>query len=91
MTTKTNPRKDFVQVAHSVFQQASGEALPKEELKGKKADSRKGGLKGGKTRMAALSEDQRRELAKKAAEARWQKPAPTEQTGAGIVKSTKQD
>ncbi len=32
---------------------------------------RLGGLKGGKARMAKLSKEERRELGKKAAEARW--------------------
>jgi len=91
MTTKTNPRKDFVQVAHSVFQQASGEspAPEAEKLAGKKADSSKGGLKGGKTRMNALTPEERQELAKKAATARWSKTAPVDQAGAGKAKSAK--
>lgn len=37
---------------------------------------RKGGLKGGTTRMADMAEDQRKELALKAASARWNKNAP---------------
>jgi hypothetical protein len=35
---------------------------------------RRGGLKGGKARMANLTGTQRRELARKAARARWAKP-----------------
>ena len=35
----------------------------------------KGGKKGGRTRMASLSPIQRKALAKKAAKARWSKPA----------------
>jgi len=34
---------------------------------------RRGGLKGGKARMANLTDAQRRELARKAARARWAK------------------
>jgi hypothetical protein len=34
---------------------------------------RRGGLKGGKARMASLTDTQRRELARKAARARWRK------------------
>lgn len=34
---------------------------------------RKGGLKGGKARAAKLTPERRREIAKKAAQARWQK------------------
>lgn len=35
---------------------------------------REGGLKGGKVRAASLSADQRRQIAQKAAAARWRKP-----------------
>lgn len=35
---------------------------------------RLGGLKGGKARAAAMTPEQRKEVAKKAAEARWGKP-----------------
>lgn len=38
-----------------------------------KAASRKGGLRGGKARAAALSPERRSEIAKRAAEARWKK------------------
>lgn len=37
------------------------------------ANSRRGGLKGGKARAAALSSSERKEIAKKAAAARWNK------------------
>jgi len=75
MTTKrTNPREDFSQVAFSVVQQATGDVPPvKKPLTGKKADSRKGGLKGGKARMDALTPEQRSEIARNAALARWKK------------------
>ena len=56
MTKRTNPRKDFTQIAFDVVQRATGEgAINPKELTGKKADSRKGGLKGGKTRMSQLT------------------------------------
>ncbi len=35
---------------------------------------RKGGLKGGKARAAKLTQEQRTEIARKAAMARWQRP-----------------
>jgi hypothetical protein len=38
---------------------------------------RRGGLKGGKARMEALTPKQRKALAKKAAEARWSKVKAT--------------
>jgi hypothetical protein len=73
MTKKTNPRKDFTQTAFNVFQQATGEIeAPDEELTGKKADSQKGGLKGGKARAEKLTPEERSEIAKKAAKARWE-------------------
>lgn len=73
MTTKTNPRKDFVQIAHAVFQQASGEVpAPAEPTKAQET-GRKGGLKGGAARKAALTPEQRSEIAKKAASTRWKK------------------
>lgn len=73
MSTPTSKRKDFTQVAFDIVQQATGEVAPEPELTGKKADSRKGGLKGGKARAEKLTPEQRSEIAKKAAEARWKK------------------
>lgn len=72
-TKRTNPRKDFTQIAFGVVQQATGEVEPMKPLAGKKADSSKGGLKGGKARSDALTPEQRSEIARKAAEARWRK------------------
>lgn len=90
-TKRTNPRKDFTQVAFGVVQQATGEAEPvKKPLIGKKADSSKGGKRGGKSRMDALTPEQRKELAQKAATARWEKTAPAVETGAGATRSVKQ-
>ena len=69
MNTKT--KKDFTQNAFAVFQQAVGEAEKKPELSGKKADSSKGGKKGGKARADKLTPEERSEIAKKAAQSRW--------------------
>jgi len=71
MTKKTNPRKDFTQRAFDVFKQAIGEAEPEEEFTGKKADSQKGGLKGGKARAEKLTPEERSEIARNAAKSRW--------------------
>ena len=90
MATKSNSRKDFTQIAFDVVQQATGEAERKSELTGKKADSRKGGLRGGKSRMEALTEEQRSELGKQAAKARWQNTAPTLEADAVKPKLNKQ-
>ncbi|KXS32536.1 MAG: Uncharacterized protein AWT59_1369 [Candidatus Gallionella acididurans] len=73
MTTKTNKRRDFSQVAFDIVRQATGEIEHTPELTGKKADSRKGGLKGGKARAEKLTPEQRSEIARKAAEKRWGK------------------
>lgn len=60
------PRKDFTQIAFDVVQQATGTVVRKlESVKAK--SGRKGGLKGGKARMDSLSEEERIELAKRAA------------------------
>jgi hypothetical protein len=73
MTTKTNPRKDFVQVAHSVFQQASGEVAPPAPPTKAQVTGRKGGLTGGNARASKLTPEQRSEIAKMAAAKRWGK------------------
>ena len=70
MKAKTNPRRDFTQVAFNVVQQATGEA-PSTKLTGKKADSSKGGKKGGKARAEKLTPEERSEIARMAAQARW--------------------
>ena len=78
MTTKrTNPRKDFTQVAFGVVQQATGEAPPALDIDPKKRaaieSGRKGGVKGGTARAKKLTAEERSEIAKKAAAARWSK------------------
>lgn len=90
MTKKPIQRRDFTQVAFAVAQIATGEATDPKELTGKKADSRKGGLKGGKSRMDALTKEQRSELAKQAAEARWKNAAPVTKDNAAKTKLVKQ-
>jgi len=70
---------DLNRIAKSIVDQATTdeELLAKaiEEGKNPAAVSlgRLGGLKGGKARAASLSAEQRREIAKRAACARWQK------------------
>lgn len=67
------PKKDFSQIAFSVVQQATGEA-PKPAPKTPRQEAgRKGGLKGGAKRMENLTDEERKELALKAANARWKK------------------
>jgi hypothetical protein len=64
-------RKDFSQVAFRVAQIATGEAEKPKPLEGRKANSSKGGKKGGKARAHTLTPEERSEIAKKAAKARW--------------------
>lgn len=73
MTTKTNKRKDFTQVAFNVVQQATGEAAPKPELTQAQESGKKGGKIGGAIRAKKLTAEERSEIAKKAALARWNK------------------
>jgi hypothetical protein len=66
--------RDVNQRAHLIVQMGSGEAEePKEREKNPAAVAlgKLGGSKGGLARAKALSERRRREIAKKAARARW--------------------
>ena len=73
---KVPKEHDINITAFKVFQQAIGEA-PKEDAPIKNPAAvtlgRMGGLKGGKARAAKLTPEHRREIAKKAAEKRWEK------------------
>ena len=68
----TNKRKDFTQTALGVVQQATGEVTAPVPSK-KQESGRKGGIVGGKSRALKLSQEQRTEIAKVAASARWKK------------------
>ena len=65
-------RKDFTQVAFAVVQRATGEVTAPARSK-KQESGRKGGLKGGASRAIALTPEQRSEIARVAAQARWKK------------------
>jgi len=71
------PVRDFNQMARAVIEHIERIA---DENPGKNpaavALGRKGGLKGGKTRMEGLTPEQRRQLGLKGARARWGKPGP---------------
>jgi hypothetical protein len=73
---KKNIRDTNVLAAH-IIEQATGEATPKPEDSKKNpaavALGRLGGLKGGKARANKLTPEQRKEIAQKAAKARWNK------------------
>lgn len=74
-------KKDFTQVAHAVFVQATGGPPLKTA---KQLAGRQGGLKGGKARMDAMTDEQRAALALKGVAAR--KKAPAAEAGAKITK-----
>ena len=68
------PRKDFSQIAFDVVQQAIGEVVPEpidDKKKATQESGRRGGLKGGTARAATLTPEQRSEIAKRAANKRW--------------------
>jgi hypothetical protein len=75
MTKPKRPR-DLLQLAKLIGDIATGQIEEKTD-DGKNAAAvslgRKGGLKGGKARAAALSPEKRKAIAKKAAKARWTK------------------
>jgi len=74
MKHRKRPR-DASQLAKLIVDIATGEAEEAKEST-KARSGRAGGKKGGKSRMGALTPEQRVELAKKAAAKRWKKPAP---------------
>ena len=57
--------------AYRLVREATGELSP--EKKRKRAGASRGGIAGGKKRAAVLTPERRREIAKKANLARWQK------------------
>jgi hypothetical protein len=73
----TSKRKDFTQTALDVVRKATGEATAP-TLSKKQESGRKGGLLGGQGRAISLTSARRREIALKAAQARWKKKSPSE-------------
>jgi len=71
--------RDINTLASQIVSQATGEDVPKPQVETSKKNpfavelGRLGGLKGGKARAEKLSPEQRSEIAKKAAQARWKK------------------
>ncbi len=74
-----NPKRprDTNQLAKSIVDLTTGDAEEQDPNEGKDPNAvalgRKGGLVGGKARAAKLTPEQRSEIAKKAAKARWEK------------------
>jgi hypothetical protein len=78
MKRPARPR-DFAQLGKLIVDIATGErpndsTVPQPETR-KAAAGRKGGIRGGRVRAAKLSPRRRREIAKKAAAARWKHPS----------------
>lgn len=67
------PKKDINQLAKFLVDQATGEVEPAPDLTGKAKAGQLGGLKGGDARAKKLTAEERSEIAKKAAKARWGK------------------
>ena len=68
------PSSDPFQAAHSIFAQLTGEEpriVPPEKNAAAVALGKLGGAKGGKKRAATMTAEERKESARKAAEARW--------------------
>ncbi len=78
MTEKKRKKQehDFAVNAFRVVQEATGQTDPEQPKPRKdydyKALGHKGGLKGGKARASKLTPEQRKEIAKKAAQKRWE-------------------
>jgi hypothetical protein len=64
--------RDINQLAKLIVDLSTGEEK-EPEMSVKAQSGQKGGLKGGKARAAKLTPEQRSEIARKAAEARWAK------------------
>ena len=87
MPRKKKRDHDFSVTAFQIVQKATGQIEPEskqtepELIEGKNphavALGRLGGLKGGKARFEKLTPGQRKDIAKKAAQARWFKEKPT--------------
>ncbi len=79
MTRRKKKEHDFAVNAFRVVQEATGQVEPKPKKQRKeynyKALGHAGGLKGGKARASKLTPEQRKEIAKKAAQVRWQTKA----------------
>lgn len=78
MPKRPRRSRDPVQAAHQVYLEIIGEApIPQPEREKNSAAvarGRKGGAVGGKARAEKLSPEERSDIARTAAQARWKKP-----------------
>jgi len=72
MPKRARRPRDPIQLAKLIGDIATGQAVERDDSP-KIARARKGGHKGGPARAAALTPEQRAEIARVAAEARWKK------------------
>jgi len=80
MPKRSNPKRDFMEVARGIVEQAIGEQMDGSPLPEPEPDTRNpnavalgrmGGRKGGRSRAKKLSAAKRKAIAKKGAAARW--------------------
>jgi len=64
---------DLNQIAHRIVRESTEPQAPESKAQ---ISGRKGGLKGGQARASKLTPEQRSEIARKAARARWQAAKP---------------
>lgn len=79
MPKRSSNKKDLNTRAHSIVQQVTGQAIGETEKNDPAKNpaavalGRLGGLRGGKARAESLSKKRRSEIAKKAANSRWER------------------
>jgi hypothetical protein len=78
-------KKDFTQVAHAVFMQATGGPPVKTA---KQLAGRKGGLVGGKKRMSSITDEEKARLSALGVAAR-KPPAPSDAGGVRVTKASR--
>jgi hypothetical protein len=80
MPKRSNPKRDFMEVARGIVEQAIGEQMDGRPLPEPEPDTRNphavalgsmGGKKGGRARAKSLSARKRSRIAKQAAKERW--------------------
>ena len=75
MAKRSKKPRDINAMARSIVDEATGDEVPQDDAKNPAAVAlgRLGGLKGGTARAKKLSAKRRKDIAKKAAAARWAK------------------
>lgn len=74
MAARPKRPRDPSQLAKLIVDISTGDAEPDAPITPKQLAGSKGGIKGGLARAAALTPEQRKKIAKKAAKSRWRKP-----------------